>query len=331
MKTTRTVFAFAAILCLGLCSWAQTLSGPSAGFIFDASTRSIRSLAGTPGAAYLGDPRISDIDLASVAPDARHALAARGERILLFALDNPSDSGIELGRLSAAPARLTWNSEGNAALAFSPGSGQLLLFRNLASPAPAVAVLDAAALGPEVACLTIDRSGQRIIALATGSEKPGVYLLEPASTPRLLLETPQARALAWNGDTQAAYLLTSAGTEIVELRGLPEAPVAIPFAGVPQDSVYPSRLALSRDSRFLYVTDAGAQSLSVFDTTTRMQLETLWIPSAADDLLPVPPHGYFLLTSRRGASQPLYLVDPGVPPAVFFVPARSSNGEGDQQ
>src|SRR5512134_3362781 len=60
------------------------LTGPVSGMVFDADSRSLRPVVGVPGAAYLGQPAVSGLDWASVAPNGRAALVLSNAQLRLL-------------------------------------------------------------------------------------------------------------------------------------------------------------------------------------------------------------------------------------------------------
>src|SRR5689334_3973659 len=83
---------------LGVATFAQTISGgPITGAIFDTPTRSIRSIMGLPGAAYLGAAAASTWDLAMPSPDGKRAVALRGAELSLIADLSLPDAATDIG------------------------------------------------------------------------------------------------------------------------------------------------------------------------------------------------------------------------------------------
>src|SRR5260370_20859567 len=62
-------------------AYPASLEGPRMGMVFDSSMRAIRPILGIPGAAVMGDPLKTILDLRRVAisPQQYYALAAQGE------------------------------------------------------------------------------------------------------------------------------------------------------------------------------------------------------------------------------------------------------------
>src|SRR5258706_8445680 len=59
-------------------------AGIVAGFVFDASSSSIRPILGVPGAAMLGSPVAQDINAAEIAPGGDRAVVSKGGRLHLI-------------------------------------------------------------------------------------------------------------------------------------------------------------------------------------------------------------------------------------------------------
>lgn len=304
VRTRRLLF----LALLASAAFAQTPSvrSPQSGLVYDPPSRSLRTIAGFLGAAYLGAACVADIDAASVAPGGRFALIAREETIrLVRGLDRAEPEEILLAGLPAPWRHVLWNgaevwivtSTGLSrvhALDFSPVADPPV---ELPSPPAALAL----------------HGGKLLLALADG-----IYQLTEPGALSLVFSLEQPCALA--ASPQRIFAASCAVRRFVAAADSHGAPEDLP---VPETAETPALAgaALSADGGTLFVADASASRILVFDFAAGVWLESLPVDAPPAQMEALPGAAYVLRTPVRRGEPVLILDTAAAPPAVWFVPA----------
>lgn len=317
MRRRRVLHVWLAMLMIGLALAAQqaTISGPVSGFVFDGASRSVRAILGLPGAAYLGDPLLVDLEWASVAPSGEVALAVKDGR--WYAVRSPAAgaSWAELEGSLLAPERAAWSPDGTAAVV-STAEGGLRFFRDLLGSPVASATV---AVPGRVQALAVGAAGDCAVAAVKGEERGGLYLACPGASAQLL--TPgdhTAMALARGG--RDLFVADRSG-RILEIQDFREAARVLPFAEMPGPGWDPVGLAVSPDQRYLWVAHRSEPRVDSFDLESRALAGQVAVEGEPAMLEPLAIKSVFLLRSTGKAGEPLLVLEAGVEPAVYFVPA----------
>ena len=316
MLTRRTVLISLAVLVAGLALAAQeaTLSGPISGFVFDSGSRSVRAIMGLPGAAYLGDPLLADLEWASVAPNGAVALAVKDGRWYAVRGLAAGANWTELGSSLPAPEKAAWSPDASAAVVASGGG--LRFFRNL--PEGPVASATAELPGP-VTALALEASGECAVVTVKAEAAGGVYLACPDTPARLLAAgDPSALALARGG--RDLFVADRSG-RILEIQDFRDAARVMPFAEMPGPGWDPVGLAVSPDQRYLWVAHGSEKRVDGFELESRALTGQLGVEGEPSMLEPLAIKSVFLLRSTGRAGEPLLVLEAGGQPAVYFVPA----------
>jgi len=314
----------AAIICLcvlligglNLAAQEARLGGPVSGFIFDSAMRSIRPILGLPGASYLGEALVADLDWASIAPSGEVALAAKEGRLYALRGLGAEQAWAEIEGALGVADRAAWSADGAAAVISSQGRLQVL--RNLREEPLAGAAVE---LPGRVSALALEASGGCAVAGVKSAAQGGLYLACPDAPVRLLaaMGEPAAVVLARGG----RHLLAAerAGSRLLEIQNFREAATVMPFAEMPGTSWDPVGLAIGSDHRLLFVAHRSEKRVDTFDLETRTlvgQMGVDWEPMLAE---PLAVKSVFLLKSTGGEGEPLLVLDAGRESAVYFVPA----------
>jgi hypothetical protein len=314
------VFCLCAFLMGGLTLAAQEalLSGPVSGSVYDPASRSLRPIVGLPGASYLGDPLIADLDWAAAAPDGRTMLALRSGR--LWAVRQTGSAllwaGIDGGL--ASPERAAWSADGSAAAIYSSRQG-LQLLRSLGdTPAAGPAV----ELAGRVTALAVEASGACAVAGVEAERDGGIYLVCADAAPKLLvgLAHPAALALAPNNN-DALFVADRGSGQILEVRNFRGEAAVMPFAADASGSWDPVGAAVSGDGAFLYVAHRSAKRVDAYEVASRTLASRIAIEWEPTLLEPLAVKSVFLLKSPGGRDEPLLVLEAGRELAVYFVPS----------
>ena len=77
-------------------------------------------------------------------------------------------------------------------------------------------------------------------------------------------------------------------------------------------------LALSDDSRFLYVVGSSPSTLRIYDTATRLQTSEITLEFTASGLIPISNKAHRVMTESAG--EPVWILSGPFSPAIHFVP-----------
>ncbi len=261
---------YALLLCLmagaGIARLAAAdLARPILGYVpgSNAGTSLVR-LAGLPGAAY-AEPAVELGDtLAQVAlsPARDYALAVSASGGLsLLRLDRtplePQPIDAVLG-----PDRIAISQNGAFAVVWPRASAAFQVLGGLPERPVLVREIGAAALGDGVGALAVSDDGDLVLA-APGTAGGELLIFTAETTARLPLPAPVSAAAFRPGRREAAVL---AGGEVWLATDLAGAPGVRLLAGGGQAPAEVAALEFSRDGRKLYVADAGAREIRIFDS-----------------------------------------------------------------
>lgn len=148
-----------------LAAWAGDISGPVAGYFFDAPSRSVRPVLGIPGASTIGQPLDLGFDaaVAAVAPAQDFLLAGGSDgRARLIRLSG-GFAAEAFDALHGAPERIVFSPRGAAAVLVNAGT--LDVYTGLPG-SPALARTLAVTASP--AALAVSDDGEAVLAVFDG-------------------------------------------------------------------------------------------------------------------------------------------------------------------
>ena len=284
----------------------RVMTGPLAGYVLDTESRTVRPVLGIPGAAYMGGAILENVDALAVSPDGDQALVSGGGSLVL--VRRLPDGGFETAPVEGARSadKLAWSPDGSAAVGYSSATraAQILTggkFRH---------AVDLSAL-ERVSAFAIDNSGDTLLAGAEG----GLYLAARSGNITLIAAVARPVAIALAGAD--AFVVAGGVFEIKDYASK---------ASVVALAVEPGAIALQtvREGKRLIV--AGARSVSVYDVASRTVSARLDLEFAPTMLSHLGSGTAFALNADAESGEPLYVVDVGREPAVFFVPGVRGRG-----
>jgi hypothetical protein len=299
------------ILAAGLAAQEVRLAGPVSGFVADPQTRSLRAVAGVPGAAYVGDAVLSDVEIAAAAPRGGRVLAARGGQ--LCAIQDLSAESPECAPLEGAIAdvdRVVW--AGDAAWVVSSTGRRAQLWKDWSG---AAATVDLGEMGRIVSL-----AGTAEAAAAATSDG-AIYLIETGSAPRLLARVGRAGGISVAG-TDLLITDRDAG-QVLRIRNFAEGGAPELLAGAGHGLEDPVGAVV--DGGRLYVASGAGRAVSVFEYPS-MEFVTRLAVDFEPARLELLAGKLYLLNLAEGG-ETLQVLQAGDEPAVFFVPAGRASGE----
>lgn len=284
----------------------QPFAGPGSGIVFDPPTRSVRSIVGVSGAAYLGGIVLPEVDFASVAPGGKAAVFTHEGKIWVISWAGGEERRNVLSELPQEPQPIAavWSSDGSAVVV-THASLHLLL--NMETLEAQEIVIEA---NQEVVAVA---SAGRSLLLADRAEQPNrLYFLKPGNAPHFAgdFQGPAPVFIS-----PAAALWVSAGGELVQYEI--ENAATITLAAL--DGVTVSALASDSSGRSVFV--AGAQLIRVFNMEQRSFVREIAAEAPIDRLLPLTDSAF--LTSVRSDNDGTVWIFDRKQLAMIFVPARA--------
>ena len=294
------------------------LTGPVSGMVFDADSRSLRPVVGVPGAAYLGQPAVSGLDWASVAPNGRAALVLANAqlRLLRWSSDGTSRADIIVEE-AQTPGRVAWSAD-SSAVAVYENSGRLRVWRTrTAQPA---GDFDPSLLSGRISALAVENSGAVVLGVEDATAG-GVFRVSPGATPVMVaaMASPGAMAFARNG--RDLFVADRATRRVIEIRGYRASAAPIPLADETSGVVEPAAMAVSENGTRLFLADRGKNTVGIYDLTTRTLAGEIALDFAPVSLEPLSGQSLYLLKGG-GGGEPFQVLSAGREPAVYFVPAE---------
>lgn len=317
---TACALGFALLAWAPLSAQTGEFQRPVTGFVHRPASRTIRPVAGLPGASSLGAPVIDNLDSASISPAGTWAIAARdGAAIAIRGLDGNSPAPFAVDGMLDSVDRIAWSSDGAWAVLWSGSRGQLQRLRFASGSAAASAPLDFPAPGA-VTALAIARSGR----IALGVSGAGFYSLDGNDSPALSASTAEPAAAAFD-DRGRLYAVDAAASRIFEFDPS-SGPAA--FAALDQPAAasdFPG-IAVSAAGRCLMVADARARAVRVYDIASRTLLNMISLDFAPARLERLSTEPVFLLNGGAPGEW-LLVLDARQTPSVYFVPAGQEDAQ----
>lgn len=286
------------------------ITGPVAGFVFDQQARALRPMLGVPGAAYLGGVSLADLDSAAIAPGGGRALAVREGAVFLVTRLGAGSEAVPIEGAIPGARLMSFSADGSTAAIYSPESRRAQVLRNLAKTPAAGEAIDLAALPGEVTALAA--AGEDVLIGIAAEQGGGIYLCAAGAAPRLLAEAAAPSALILHG--RDAWFTDRARSQVWQVRNFAEEATPLLFADV--DAPVGLQLAGKR----LYVAGAGSRTLDVFDLDARAAAERIELEFTPATLAACGEKPLWLMNAA-GGEEPLYVLEGGDRPAVYFVPA----------
>ena len=297
--------------------------GPTSGFVYSYSSRTIRPLLGVPGAAHIGSPLLNEVDYASVGPNGKWAFITRaGRSTFVHNLAEATTAEISADGLIDAVDRVLWNRAGSVALLYSSSGNRLQRVRLFLTGAEADAALDLSSWG-SVTALAIDPPGRQI---AFGVAGLGLYRFDTGQSPTLLSSIAKPAAAAFDGTGRRLYAVDLDRHQILEFDSDSSAMTFASLAQPEARSVNPVGLAVSGDGQYLVLADSEAHTVRVYDTTSRSLVDAIPLDFAPTRFEALSPGPTFLMNGEN-SGQWLLLLDASRFPRVSFVPANREEAQ----
>jgi hypothetical protein len=301
---------------------SATLSGPVAGYVFNAGEGKLRPLGGILGSATFGDPIELGRPISQAwSLDAQHILASPdGEpELIVINLETTSPSIVSISGTIAQPSEVSISSRGTAAAFYYDGLKQALILTGLPSQ-PIVSGRVDMAPDSRLSHMAVSDDGALLVFSVDNDVEDSLYAWTPTST--------YSRFLATTGDI-GALALTRSGTAVVADRDKNEVfLIRDVWRTASRQTIADSRdgvmepvgiVVSSRDE--IYLANSGSAAVLVFGPDGGLR-RTLGCACTASGLYPMRESVFRL---SNAMDQTIYLLDVAVGTGrIVFVPPLPS-------
>jgi DNA-binding beta-propeller fold protein YncE len=294
-----------------------SLEGPRMGMVFDPSMRAIRPILGIPGAAVLGDPLKTGLDLrkVAIAPQQDHALAAEGEHNQIAVLH------FDRSPMTSTPVPGTHN--GPDQMVFSPGG---LVAAVHYKDGNRIQVLGGLPGSPKVMEELYLSEGALPSALAIGDDDTvlagvggSVYWVTRSGEVPVLKGLSKVSAITL-ATARLALVADAANSQIHRLQNLTTALETDILAGPAQGIAAPVAVAIASDSRRAFVANGKSGMVAILYLQGKVPVHKIACECKLTGLDHLDGDNLFRLTEP--SNQPMWVLEASAKETrVVFVPA----------
>lgn len=314
-----------ALLLIQAIGYAQALDGPQGPLLFDVASRSLRSVVGLPGSAYLGTALRSDLDLASVAPNRKTILLVESGHLRSMRSD-----GLEANEPIAIPEsienvdRILWSLDSNAAFVFS-SSNRTLQRISLAEgsfTASSPILLDS--LSGTLTLVAADFPSLTAAVLArTEDGLNRLYLIPGDGSIQLLGIFDHQPAVAFQPGTDLLFVFSGDSHQISKFQNENGEWVQAHLSNILND-IEAAALLVNPDGATLYIADRNSRSIITCSSTDGTEISRLPIDIAPRAFEPIGESEFLLNPGASGEPFWTLRVQNGSLHA-YFIPAGGQN------
>lgn len=239
------------------------VAGPSLGFVYDHSSRSLKPLLGNAAAAMIG-PALdlgAEFSTAAISPKQNFALTVvGGSNVVLVRLDGGRPQSSVLSVLPPAPDRVVLSPGGGAAALYYAATRSIQVVGGLPnSPVFSSVAVTALPAGPDA--LAISDDGQALLAGVNGQDAGEVYLLGSDGSAQRVLQVGRVSAVTFFHQSQDALVADGAGHQLMRLSKGPDGVISTVIARQKDGIEDPVALAASVDNGLALVANGSAASV----------------------------------------------------------------------
>ncbi len=304
------------LLALPVLAAAQTAqwTSPVLGYVFDQDSKSIRLLAGVPGAAS-ADSSVAlafKLERAAISPSRLYAIAENkdAEHLYLVRLDPKAADGVILQDSPSTADLVAFSPSGNAAALLSRDLQKIQVWTGL----PDQPVLARELTAPDVSALALSDDAS-VLAVSNDS---GVSLLSSDST-RLVAPGTGYGALAFSKGTHDLAAANKSRNEVVILRTVDADTQVVAIASAQDGVADPASVAFSVDGQKLVIANSGSGNALIADLAGK-NTQSIQCDCTADGLYRAQGNAVFRLTNIHDGSIALLDGDSDLP-RVVLIPA----------
>ncbi|MBZ5591124.1 MAG: hypothetical protein LAP39_02740 [Acidobacteriia bacterium] len=254
---------------VGLQAASTSIEGPRLGFVFDHATKSIRPILGIPGAATMGQPLESGLDLRKIAisPAQDYVLATEGEhnQVVVLATGQATLVPAVVEGADRGPDQLAISAGGKAAALYYKGNNHVQLISGLPG-APKISARLYLSAGQTPSTLAVSDDGQTLLAGVAGT----VYWVSPSGEVPLLKGLQKIVSISLDSN-HTALVADGIGNQIHRLRNVTGAVEPDVVAGPKEGIAAPVAAVLSHDGKRAFVANSKSGVVAILDLQTKTE------------------------------------------------------------
>jgi len=266
----RNVWFSFALLVAPVALQAASIEGPRLGYVFDHASKSIRPILGIPGAATMGQPLESGLDLRKIAisPAQDYVLATEGEhnQVVVLATSHVPLVPVQVQGADRGPDQLAISAGGKAAALYYKSHNYVQLISGLPN-APKIAAHLYLSSGQTPSAFAAGDDGQTLLA-GVGST---VYWVSPSGEVPILKGLHKIVSISLDSH-QTALVADGIGNQIHRLRNVTGTVEPDIVAGPNEGIAAPVAVALSQDGKRAFVANGKSGVISIIDLQARTEI-----------------------------------------------------------
>jgi hypothetical protein len=297
----------------------SSVTGPTLGYVVDASTGNLHMVNGIAGSSTMGAPvhRGAAIKVAAIAPSADYAVVAdeSGAGWFYGPAGARGVAAVELSELAGA-THLATSPSGDSFAAYAAGSGRLSVYRVSGAELQLVRS-SAIAISGELTRLAVADGGKDPAVITRDATGTSIVRIGESGS-RAVAALPGASELVFFRGSEKALLLDATQNALYEADLVLQNPTLTLVASGSQGIEAPVGLALSDDNRTAAVASAASRKATLIDLATRnaMQID---LPETPTGVRRMNSRAVFQLTDA--SSGPMLLLDvQGASARTVYVP-----------
>jgi DNA-binding beta-propeller fold protein YncE len=299
---------------------SNTIEGPRLGFVYDHAVKSVRPILGIPGAATLGQPVESGLDLRKIAmsPMQDYVLATEGEhnQVVVLATNRTPLVAVAVQGADRGPDQLSISAGGTAAALYYKGGNHILVISGLPA-APRISERLYLSAGQAPSALAVSDDGQTLLAGIADS----VYWVSPSGEVPILRGLHKIVSIAL-GSNHTALVADGVANQIHRVQNVTTAVEPDVVAGPKQGIAAPIAVAMSQDGKRAFVANSKSGTVAILDLQAKTELAQLSCQCTPTGLDRLSGADVFRLTEPLNG--PMWVLDGAAHQSrIVFVPPAS--------
>ncbi|MCW5965268.1 MAG: hypothetical protein KIT83_14630 [Bryobacterales bacterium] len=303
------------------------VSGPSLGYLLDASTGDIHLVSGIAGSSLAGSGvhRKSPVRVAAISPGRDYAVVADEADDVVFYAESfvRGDEGIALWGDASRVTHAAVSPRGDRFALFAASSGRVAIYTVRDGDPGEAQVFQAGVPLESVSRLAVADVGDGVYLIAGSGAGSSVTRISADGVVRSLASLPGAVDLAFFAGSERALVLDAAQNALYQADFAEANPTLSLIASQADGIEQPLAMALSGDDRSVAIASASMRRAVVIDLASRAS-QQIELAEAPTGMRRMNARGVFQLTDARSAPALLLEVQPDGARTVY-VP-RSEGG-----
>ncbi len=307
------------------------ISGPSLGYLLDASTGNLHMVRGIAGSSITGSPvhRAAPVRLAAISSTRDYAVVAdEADAVVFYSASNVrGDEGIALWGDASRVTHAAVSPRGDRFALLSASSGRVAVY-TLRDGVPGEAVVFQSSMPLDsISRLALADAGEGVFVTTNASTGSSVAKINADGSVRSLASLPGVVDIALFAGSERALVLDAAQNALYETNFADANPALSLIASQAEGIDQPLAMALSGDDRSVAIASAVSRRAVVIELASRAsrQIELAETPTG---IRRMNARGVFQLTDARTGPALLLEVQPDGARTVYVPRSESGRGAG---